>query len=70
MERFNRIKAVLADKDMQQKELAEKMDRNVNTIARICNNKSQPSLEDLYRIAEILDVDVCELLIRKENLKS
>ena len=62
-ERINRIKEVLVIKGMSQKELAVHMDKNPNTITSICNNKSQPHLKDLKRIAEILDVDIRELLV-------
>ena len=62
-ERINRIKEVLVIKGMSQKELAVQMDKNPNTITSICNNKSQPHLKDLKRIAEILDVDIRELLV-------
>ncbi|WP_190808705.1 helix-turn-helix transcriptional regulator [Flagellimonas sp. S3867] len=62
-ERINRIKEVLVIKGISQKELAVKMDRNPNTITSICNNKSQPHLKDLKRIAQILDVDIRELLV-------
>lgn len=63
MERINRIKEVLVIKGMSQKKLAEKMGKNPNTITSICNNKSQPHLKDLKRIAEILEVDIRELLV-------
>ncbi|MEE1963445.1 DNA-binding transcriptional regulator, XRE-family HTH domain [Flagellimonas taeanensis] len=62
-ERINRIKEVLVIKGLSQKELAVKLDRNPNTITSICNNKSQPHLKDLKKIAEILDVDIRELLV-------
>ena len=62
-ERINRIKEVLVIKGISQKELAVKLDRNPNTITSICNNKSQPHLKDLKKIAEILDVDIRELLV-------
>lgn len=62
-DRINRIKEVLVIKDMSQKELAGKLDKNPNTITSMCNNKSQPHLKDLKRIAEILDVDIRELLV-------
>jgi transcriptional regulator with XRE-family HTH domain len=63
MERINRIKEVLVIKGISQKELAEKTDKTQNTIASICNNKTQPHLKDLKIIAEILDVDIRELLV-------
>ena len=61
--KLNRIKAVLAEKDIQQKELAKKVGKAPNTITRICNNESQPTLKLLYEIAKALDVDIRELLI-------
>jgi putative transcriptional regulator len=63
MEKINRVKEVLVSNGMSQKELAEKLGKNPNTIASICNNKSQPHLKGLKRIAKILDVDIRELLI-------
>ena len=54
---------MLVIKGMSQKELAAKMDRNPNTITSICNNKSQPHLKDLKRIAEILEINIQELLV-------
>jgi len=61
--RLNRIKAVLADKEMSQKVLAEKVGMVPNSITRICNNESQPSLLMLRNIAIALDVDIRELLV-------
>ncbi len=63
MERINRIKEILVIKNISQKELAVKLGRSANTIASICNNKAQPHLKDLKRIAQILDVDIRELLV-------
>lgn len=63
MERINRIKEVLVIKGVSQKTLAEKLKRSTTTIASICNNKTQPHLKDLKTIAEILDVDIRELLV-------
>ncbi len=62
-ERINRVKEVLVIKGMSQKELAVKMDKNPNTITSICNNRSQPHLKDLKKMAVILDVDIRELLV-------
>lgn len=62
-ERINRIKEVLVIKSMSQKELAAKLGKSANSIASMCNNKSQPHLKDLKRIATILDVDIRELLV-------
>jgi transcriptional regulator with XRE-family HTH domain len=62
-DRINRIKEVLVIKNMSQKELAAKLDKNPNTVTSMCNNKSQPHLKDLKIIAKILDVDIKDLLV-------
>lgn len=62
-ERINRIKEVLVIRGVSQKELAAQLGKNPNSVTAMCNNKSQPHLKDLKRIAEILDVDIRELLV-------
>jgi len=66
-ERINRIKEVLVIKGISQKELANRMGKNPNTITAICNNKSQPHLKNLKRIAAFLDVDIRELLVSTKH---
>lgn len=67
--RINRIKTVLADKNIQHKELAAMVGKTPSAITRICNNDFQPTLKLLREIAIALDVSICELLIdpRKEK---
>jgi putative transcriptional regulator len=60
---YNRIKAVLAEKDVTNKELAEALDKGLNTVSRWCTNEAQPSIQTFYEIAEYLDVNVSELLV-------
>lgn len=67
MERINRLKEILVIKGMSQKELAERMSKNPNTITSICNNKTQPHLKDLKIMAEILDVDIREMLVSTKD---
>lgn len=62
-EKINRIKSVLADKDVSQKDLATKIKITPNSMSRICQNSSQPSLKLLKKIAIILDVEIGELLV-------
>jgi len=62
MKDFNRIKVVLAEKKISNKTLAEKLKKREETISRWCSNKQQPSIEELYNISVILDVDIKELL--------
>ena len=62
MKAINRIKAVLAEKQLSGKWLANEIGRTENTVSRWCSNKVQPSLENLLEIAEVLKVDIRELL--------
>lgn len=59
---MNRIKVTLVEKQRTNRWLAEQMGKSENTISRWCSNKSQPSLEDLFRIAELLEVDYTDLI--------
>ncbi|RYC52616.1 helix-turn-helix transcriptional regulator [Flagellimonas olearia] len=60
---FNRIKAVLAEKGKTNNWLAEQLDMNRTTISKWCRNEMQPRVENLFQIAEVLDVNVRELLV-------
>jgi transcriptional regulator with XRE-family HTH domain len=60
---MNRIKEVLKDKGISQTWLAKKMEKSYPTINEYARNKRQPNLEDLYKIADILNVSVSDLLI-------
>lgn len=59
---LNRIKVVLVEKNRSSKWLAEKLNKNETTISRWCTNENQPSVNTLSQIAEILDVDIRDLL--------
>jgi putative transcriptional regulator len=59
---INRLRVVLAEKGLTNKWLAEKMQKNPTTISRWCNNDMQPSLETLLDIANVLGVDIKDLL--------
>ncbi len=59
---YNRIKAHLALKQIRNKTLAEHLGVSTTSVSKWCTNASQPSIPDLYRIAEFLNVNVCALL--------
>lgn len=63
MERINRIKEVLVIQGKTQVWLAGKLGKSTTAVAAMCNNKTQPHLRDLKIIANILDVDIRELLV-------
>ncbi len=64
---MNRIKEVLETRGIKQKWLAKQMEKSYNMVNSYAQNRRQPSLEDLYKIAEILDVEVRELLIERKQ---
>ena len=64
---YNRLKAVLADLDKTNKELAEGIGVLPNTVSTWCTNAKQPSWEKLYAIADYLKIDVRELMVPNKN---
>lgn len=59
---MNRIKEVLEEKGIKQIWLAEKLGKSFSIVnADVCNRR-RPSLETLFQIAEILGVEVKELI--------
>ena len=65
---MNRIKEVLEEKGIKQIWLAEKLGKSYNMVNSYVQNRRQPSIEDLYRIANILNVEAKELLKNKTDL--
>ena len=60
---MNRIKEVLVLKGIKQVWLADRLGKSYNVVNGYVQNRTQPSVEVLYEIAKILDVDVKDLLI-------
>lgn len=60
---LNRLKVVLVEKKRTAKWLAKELGKDAATISKWNSNTSQPSLETLRKIADLLEVDVRELLI-------
>ena len=60
---MNRIKEVLKEKGIKQIWLANKLGKSYNMVNSYVQNRQQPRLEVLNDIAEILDVDIKELLV-------
>ena len=60
---INRIKVVLAEKKKTSKWLAEQMGKDRATISKWCTNTSQPSLETLTEISNILGVNIHDLIV-------
>lgn len=64
---MNRIKEVLEEKGIKQTWLAEKLCKSYNMVNAYAQNRQQPRLETLMDIANILDVDVKELIISNKD---
>lgn len=65
MEDLNRLKIVLCEKKRTNKWLAEQMNVNPSTVSKWCTNTSQPNLGSLLKIADLLEVDIRELIARE-----
>ena len=59
---MNRIKEILEEKGVKQTWLADRLGKSYNMINSYVQNIRQPSIEDLFKIAEILNVGAKELL--------
>ena len=64
---MNRIKEVLLEQGRTQAWLANRIGKSYVVTTNYVNNKTQPSIPVLYRIADILGVDVRELLVRSKR---
>ena len=62
MKDLNRLKVVLAEKKRTNKWLAEQLGKNVTTVSKWCTNTSQPDLQTLDKIAELLGCEKKELI--------
>ncbi|PKH51880.1 transcriptional regulator [Tenacibaculum sp. Bg11-29] len=65
---MNRIKEVLEKKGIKQIWLSEQLGKSYNMVHSYAQNKRQPSLEDLYKIAGILNIEVAELLEKRNKI--
>jgi len=59
---YNRIKILLATKRVKNKDLAKHLNVTEQTVSKWATNTNQPSIPELYRIADYLNTDVFDLL--------
>ncbi len=59
---LNQIKIVLVKKKRTGKWLAEQLGKSTCTVSKWCSNSTQPDLPTLVRIANLLEVNVKDLL--------
>lgn len=71
MSKLNRIKVILVEQGKTGKWLAEKLGKSTCTVSKWCSNSAQPDLQTLNDIANLLDVEVSELLhSNKKNIQN
>ena len=63
MEELNQLKIVLVKKKRTSKWLAEQLEGNPTKGSKWCTNKTQPNLQTLKRISELLEVKLEELIV-------
>ncbi len=62
MAKINRIKVVLVEKEKSGKWLADQLGKSTCTVSKWCCNTTQPDLQTLAKIAQLLKVDTRDLL--------
>lgn len=68
--KLNRIKEVLDEKGISQTWLAKKLDKSFNSVNSYVCNRTQPNLETLLQISQILNVDMKDLIPDQEQIKT
>lgn len=64
---MNRIKEVLGEKEITQTWLAKELGKSYNMVNSYVQNRRQPSIEVLFQIAELINVDVKDLLVSNKK---
>jgi transcriptional regulator with XRE-family HTH domain len=59
---LNRLKVALCENGKTSKWLADQLGVNPATVSKWCTNKIQPDLHTLDKVAEMLGIDITELL--------
>lgn len=66
MENPNRIKGALTDAGKTGVWLAGQLEKDPVTVSKWCTNTTQPDLQTLAKISELLNIDIRELLVSKQ----
>ena len=67
MDNINRIKGALADAGKTNKWLAEQLGKDPVTVSKWCTNTSQPDLQTMAKISDLLRVGIRELLVNRNG---
>lgn len=66
MENLNRIKGALADAGKTGVWLAGQLGKDPVTVSKWCTNTTQPDLQTLAKISELLNIDIRELIVKRK----
>lgn len=67
MKELNRLKVVLVEKKKTSRWLAEQLGKNIATVSKWCTNTCQPDLQTLFQISMLLDIDMRDLIVPKQQ---
>lgn len=62
MQDINRLKILLAEKKKTNKWLCEQLGVNPTTVSKWCTNSSQPSVSMVFKVMEVLDVNIDQVI--------
>lgn len=68
--KLNRIKEVLDEKGISQTWLAKKLEKSFNSVNSYVCNRTQPNLETLLQISQILNVDLKDIIADEEQINN
>lgn len=66
---LNRIKVMMAERMVTNKDLAKMMGKDAATVSKWVTNTSQPTLENLIEIARCLKCEINDLVRMEETVK-
>lgn len=69
MTNLNRLKVVLVEQNKTGKWLAEQLGKSPATVSKWCQNAIQPDVNTLAEVANLLNVDIRELLVSTKDEK-
>lgn len=65
MQKVNRLKVLLAERNLTNSWLARQLDVNPTTVSKWCTNSSQPDILTFLKIASLLQLEVKALYDEK-----
>lgn len=66
-QKLNRIKIVLGEKKRTSRWLAQTVGRDPASVSKWCTNSAQPDLYMLKKVADLLDVDIRNLICKTKE---